>query len=149
MKGLKQHSATDQHKHPAAIASIDQNVRWNWILVANGASCEATNFRFGGIWSAGKGPSAAKLDRLRAVMTIPIYRRLWSTTQDHNTVGIRTMKNNHFVRGINIQTMSKRECNVTIIEGGICGGVVGRDARFGKTGYQLSYVTYTQNSRYG
>lgn len=72
-----------------------------------------------------------------------------SKIQDHNRVDIRTMKNDHFVRSVNIETVSEWECNITVIKSSICGGVVGRDARFGKTRYEFSYVTYTQNSRYG
>lgn len=47
-----------------------QNLHWNWILVAKGASCEEMKERLVGMWSEGRGPSAAKFDRFRAVMTV-------------------------------------------------------------------------------
>jgi hypothetical protein len=40
------------------------------MLVANGARLATLNDRFGGIWSAGRGPDAARVDRFNAVITI-------------------------------------------------------------------------------
>lgn len=40
------------------------------MFVANGASSEDLKERFGGIWSEGKGPVAAKLVKFKAAMTI-------------------------------------------------------------------------------
>jgi hypothetical protein len=50
-------------------AWMRDDLHWNWTLVANGASCDATKDRCAGMWSAGKGPVLAKLVRFRAVNT--------------------------------------------------------------------------------
>jgi hypothetical protein len=47
-----------------------EDIRWNWTLVENGASCETLKDWLAGMWSYGSGPEAAKLVRLRAVITI-------------------------------------------------------------------------------
>ena len=44
-------------------------LRWNCMLLAKGARCEVLKARCFGRRSDGRGPSAAKLDRLSAVMT--------------------------------------------------------------------------------
>lgn len=44
-------------------------IRWNWILVANGASSADLNVRSWGIWVYGRGPDSAKLVKFSAVIT--------------------------------------------------------------------------------
>jgi len=48
-------------------------LRWNWTLVAKGASSDTLKDRLLGIRSKGRGPVAAKLVRFRAVRTRFMY----------------------------------------------------------------------------
>ena len=44
-------------------------IHWNWTLVANGASSAERKLRSWSMYVYGKGPEAANVVRLRAVMT--------------------------------------------------------------------------------
>lgn len=66
----------DEHWRTVQIAMLGiegvwgrEDVRWNWMLVENGASWEALKDCLAGIWSHGSGPDAARLVRFRVVMT--------------------------------------------------------------------------------
>ncbi len=96
----------------------ERNVRWNWMLVAKGARCEALNARCSGMRSAGRGPPSAKLVRFNAVMTsckevgqykcIVEWRRL-------------TVENDDFMCSVDVEALAQRKRRRVVIQRGVRG----------------------------
>lgn len=109
------------------------------MLVAKGASSDTLNDRSAGIWSAGSGPDAAKLERLRAVITRRESSHLFSV---QNIVQqIRTIQNDNFVSRVNVEALIQRECYWIVIQRSIRRRIVGLDGRVCQSGEELLYVS--------
>lgn len=75
------------------------------MLVAKGAISETLKVWLTGMWSYGRGPDAAKLVRLSAVITIHYYIRTRASTQCLKKNKC-TIQYNDFVGRVNIETLS-------------------------------------------
>jgi hypothetical protein len=123
-----------------------ENVLWNCMLVAKGASSADRNERLGGIWSHGKGPEAAKLVKFRAVITVwpsyklPAHIRMYSETL--------TIENNNLVGRVNIQGIAKGEGD-GVVESRVRRRVVFRDRRVGQARNELLNPADTLHSTHG
>ena len=106
------------------------------MLVANGAKCDDLNARCSGIWSAGRGPSTAKLVKFSAVITVGNGSVL-------RTVGLgisHTVEHNYFVRRVDVEGMIERKRGLIVIECGVGGGVVYGNGSVRKASNQLLHV---------
>lgn len=88
--------------------------------MAKGAKCDTLKERSRGMWSYGSGPSAAKLVKFKAVKTEREILNLGFSVREKQ----RTVQHNNFMRGIDVEALSERECRGIIVEGGIGGRVV-------------------------
>lgn len=92
----------------------EKHVRWNWMFVAKGARCEDLKARCSGMWSAGRGPPSAKLDRFSAVMTV-VGERSGSEkyTKDF------TVEYHDLVGSVDVQALAERERRGVVVQRGI------------------------------
>lgn len=101
-----------------------EDVRWNWTFVANGASCDTLKVRCFGMWSAGSGPCAARVDRLSAVSTghdMCHFQLL--ALQDM----IQTVENDDLVRRIDVEALSEWKRDWIVVQRRVGGRVVRQD----------------------
>lgn len=119
-------------------------VLWKCTLVAKGARCETLNDRFAGMWSYGRGPSAAKFDRLSAVKTTARSASLSPSYMREHTV-----QDDDLVRRVDVQALAERERLWAVVERRVRRRVVHGDRRVRQPRDELLDITDALHARDG